>query len=104
MGRMVATGPVYTKFMAVKYDKTRSGRAQGYLKAQGYANVLNLTGGIDAWALQIDAEILWQIATKPCDRGVSQDIQGAEAQPSAGRCFRCGVGRRLSHGSPDLRR
>src|SRR5476649_1950850 len=32
----------------------RSARAQGYLKAQGYANVLNLTGGIDAWAIQID--------------------------------------------------
>jgi len=32
----------------------RSGRAQGYLKAQGYANVLNLTGGIDAWAVQVD--------------------------------------------------
>src|ERR1700722_2334377 len=57
-----------------------------------------------AWALQIDAEILWQIATKPCDRGVSQHIQGIEPQPRAGRCFRCRVGRRLSHGSPDLRR
>lgn len=32
----------------------RSGRAQGYLKAQGYNNVLNLTGGIDAWALKVD--------------------------------------------------
>jgi rhodanese-related sulfurtransferase len=32
----------------------RSGRAQGYLKAQGYADVLNLAGGIDAWALQVD--------------------------------------------------
>ncbi|MCE0497642.1 MAG: sulfurtransferase [Methylacidiphilales bacterium] len=32
----------------------RSARAQGYLKGQGYKNVLNLTGGIDAWALQID--------------------------------------------------
>jgi len=32
----------------------RSGRAQNYLKAQGYTNVLNLTGGIDAWAVQID--------------------------------------------------
>ena len=32
----------------------RSGRAQGYLKAQGYGHVLNLTGGIDAWALQLD--------------------------------------------------
>ncbi|MCE0523325.1 MAG: sulfurtransferase [Methylacidiphilales bacterium] len=32
----------------------RSSRAQGYLKARGYANVLNLAGGIDAWALQVD--------------------------------------------------
>jgi rhodanese-related sulfurtransferase len=32
----------------------RSGRAQGYLKAHGYANVFNLTGGIDAWALQVE--------------------------------------------------
>jgi len=32
----------------------RSARAQAYLKAQGYENVVNLTGGIDAWALQID--------------------------------------------------
>jgi rhodanese-related sulfurtransferase len=32
----------------------RSGRAQGYLKAQGYTNVKNLTGGIDAWATQVD--------------------------------------------------
>lgn len=32
----------------------RSARAQGYLKTQGYENVINLTGGIDAWALQVD--------------------------------------------------
>ncbi len=32
----------------------RSARAQGFLKAQGYTDVLNLTGGIDAWALQVD--------------------------------------------------
>ena len=32
----------------------RSARAQGYLKAQGYENVVNLTGGIDGWAVQID--------------------------------------------------
>lgn len=32
----------------------RSARAQGFLKAQGYTSVLNLTGGIDAWALQVE--------------------------------------------------
>jgi adenylyltransferase/sulfurtransferase len=32
----------------------RSGRAQDYLKARGYGNVLNLSGGIDAWALQVE--------------------------------------------------
>ncbi len=32
----------------------RSARAQGFLKAQGYKEVLNLTGGIDAWAVQVD--------------------------------------------------
>jgi adenylyltransferase/sulfurtransferase len=32
----------------------RSGRVQDYLKAQGFTNVKNLTGGIDAWATQID--------------------------------------------------
>jgi adenylyltransferase/sulfurtransferase len=32
----------------------RSARAQGFLKAQGYSDVINLTGGIDAWAVQVD--------------------------------------------------
>ena len=32
----------------------RSARAQGYLMGQGYKNVLNLTGGIDAWAQQVE--------------------------------------------------
>lgn len=35
----------------------RSAKAQGFLKAQGYANVLNLTGGIDAWSLQVDSTV-----------------------------------------------
>jgi adenylyltransferase/sulfurtransferase len=35
----------------------RSGRAQGFLKAQGYANVLNLSGGIDAWSTQVDPSV-----------------------------------------------
>ncbi len=32
----------------------RSARAQGYLKSQGYADVLNLAGGIDAWAREVE--------------------------------------------------
>jgi len=32
----------------------RSARAQAFLKAQGYEKVINLTGGIDAWAVQVD--------------------------------------------------
>jgi adenylyltransferase/sulfurtransferase len=35
----------------------RSAKAQGYLKAHGYDSVLNLTGGIDAWALQVDPKM-----------------------------------------------
>ncbi len=35
----------------------RSAKAQGFLKAQGYADVLNLTGGIDAWSLQVDPTV-----------------------------------------------
>jgi rhodanese-related sulfurtransferase len=32
----------------------RSGRAQAFLQAKGFASVQNLTGGIDAWATQVD--------------------------------------------------
>ena len=35
----------------------RSGKAQEFLKAHGYANVLNLTGGIDAWSMQVDPSV-----------------------------------------------
>jgi len=35
----------------------RSARAQSFLKAQGYEKVLNLTGGIDAWSLQVDPSV-----------------------------------------------
>jgi rhodanese-related sulfurtransferase len=35
----------------------RSARAQEFLKTHGYGNVLNLTGGIDAWALQVDPKV-----------------------------------------------
>lgn len=32
----------------------RSARAQDFLKARGYEDVINLTGGIDAWSQQVD--------------------------------------------------
>jgi len=35
----------------------RSAKAQGFLKANGYANVLNLTGGIDAWSREVDPAV-----------------------------------------------
>ena len=35
----------------------RSAKAQGFLKTHGYGNVLNLTGGIDAWSLQVDPTV-----------------------------------------------
>ncbi len=35
---------------------TRSARAVEFLRAAGYSKVRNLTGGIDAWATQVDAE------------------------------------------------
>jgi rhodanese-related sulfurtransferase len=32
----------------------RSGQAVGFLRQQGFENAINLQGGIDAWARQID--------------------------------------------------
>lgn len=35
----------------------RSAMAQGFLQSQGYSNVLNLSGGIHAYSLQVDRTI-----------------------------------------------
>lgn len=35
----------------------RSAQAQGYLLSQGFAQVLNLTGGIDRWSLEVDSTV-----------------------------------------------
>ncbi len=35
----------------------RSARAQEFLKARGYENVINLTGGIEAWSAEVDSTV-----------------------------------------------
>lgn len=35
----------------------RSGQVAGWLRQQGWTNVLNMAGGIDAYALRVDASI-----------------------------------------------
>jgi rhodanese-related sulfurtransferase len=35
----------------------RSARAQQFLRAQGYMNVINLEGGIDAWSRDVDPAV-----------------------------------------------
>jgi len=45
------------KIVLYCHHGVRSGRAQDYLKAQGYSDVINLTGGIDAWSAQVDPTV-----------------------------------------------
>lgn len=46
-----STGPV----VVICHHGVRSGHAAGYLRQRlGRTNVLNLRGGVDAWALQVD--------------------------------------------------
>jgi adenylyltransferase/sulfurtransferase len=35
----------------------RSAKATQYLMAQGFTNVVNLTGGIHAWATEVDSDV-----------------------------------------------
>ena len=37
---------------------TRSEMAQGFLRANGFSRVLNLTGGIDAYATEVDPSLV----------------------------------------------
>ncbi|NBB82733.1 MAG: sulfurtransferase [Alphaproteobacteria bacterium] len=36
----------------------RSARVAAFLRDRGFANVYNLTGGVEAWSLQIDPSVL----------------------------------------------
>jgi rhodanese-related sulfurtransferase len=35
----------------------RSARVTSWLRQQGFANVQNMTGGIDAWSLEVDPQV-----------------------------------------------
>ena len=45
-------GPV----VVICHHGVRSGHAAGYLRHLGRTNVLNLRGGVDAWAVQVDPD------------------------------------------------
>ena len=45
-------GPV----VVICHHGVRSAQAAGYLRHLGRTNVLNLRGGVDAWALRVDAD------------------------------------------------
>ena len=47
-----AEGPV----VVICHHGVRSAHAAGYLRHLGRTNVLNLRGGVDAWAVQVDPD------------------------------------------------
>lgn len=42
------------EIVVICHHGIRSRRVGEYLENQGYPNIINLTGGIDAWAAQVD--------------------------------------------------
>ncbi len=62
----IPLGQIPTRFDEIPKDRPvvvqcrlggRSAKAVEYLQSQGYTNVRNLTGGIQAWAREIDPSI-----------------------------------------------
>jgi rhodanese-related sulfurtransferase len=52
--RDLASLPRDHALVVVCHHGMRSGQAVGFLRQQGFENAINLQGGIDAWARQID--------------------------------------------------
>ena len=46
-----------TEIVAYCHHGMRSADATGFLLQQGFSNVKNLVGGIDAWSLQVDPDV-----------------------------------------------
>lgn len=49
--------PKDRRIVAYCHHGGRSGRALQYLEQQGFSDLTNLTGGIDAWAIAVDPEM-----------------------------------------------
>jgi rhodanese-related sulfurtransferase len=45
------------KIVLYCHHGVRSGRALDFLKANGYSDVIHLTGGIDAWSTEVDPSV-----------------------------------------------
>jgi len=55
-GRLDELDPAHT-YVVMCHGGVRSLRVAEFLAASGYARVFNLTGGIDAWSLEIDSSV-----------------------------------------------
>ena len=55
--RMAELGPKDSRIVVHCHHGGRSLRVTNFLRQQGYANVQNMAGGIDAWSLEIDPTI-----------------------------------------------
>ena len=55
-GRLDELDPART-WVVMCHGGVRSLRVAAFLAASGYARVFNLTGGIDAWSLEIDSSV-----------------------------------------------
>jgi adenylyltransferase/sulfurtransferase len=53
----IATLPRDTPLLALCHHGGRSMRVTQFLRANGFTNVSNVAGGIDAWAGQIDPSL-----------------------------------------------
>ncbi len=49
--------PHDTPIVCMCHHGARSERVAQFLAANGYANAVNLTGGIDAWSISVDATV-----------------------------------------------
>jgi adenylyltransferase/sulfurtransferase len=49
--------PVDKKVYCLCHHGVRSKVAQDFLCSKGYSDVLNITGGIDAWSLRVDESV-----------------------------------------------